>query len=172
MLLGSPAACIRNNDIKRTNENKIEYIPNTCGQNNFKFEAINLLELENPMPQNELSPSKASQTIIDLIGIIGIKNIFLYDLPNQRLDDIPILKINKIIEKHVFEIKPDTVYIHTKNDINIDHRIAHEASLVACRKVKNIFAFEIIYSTTNEFKPNLFVDINDAYPIKYNALKL
>jgi LmbE family N-acetylglucosaminyl deacetylase len=103
--------------------------------------------------------------------ILGLKNIFQHNLPNQRLDSLPILQINKIIEKHVNEIRPDIVYIHTNHDTNKDHRVVHEASLVACRKVKNIIAFEIIYSTNNEFKPNLYVDINHVYPQKQQALK-
>jgi LmbE family N-acetylglucosaminyl deacetylase len=108
---------------------------------------------------------------IDASKILGVKEVFMHDLTNQRLDELPILKINKIVERHVAEIEPDVVFIHTDKDTNKDHRIVHEASMVACRKTRNVFSFECIYSTTNDFRPTLFFDIDKVYSLKQKALE-
>jgi N-acetylglucosamine malate deacetylase 1 len=115
------------------------------------------------------------------------KTLGIYDLnylgyPDNKLDSIIFLDVVKSIEFYINKIKPDIVYTHFDNDLNIDHKITSDAVLTACRpindcSVKTIYAYETLSSTewyntsTNNFKPNHFVDISDHLETKLNALK-
>jgi LmbE family N-acetylglucosaminyl deacetylase len=90
------------------------------------------------------------------------------ELPDQKLDTIPILKINQIIEYTIKELKPTVVYTHSQHDVNKDHRLVFEATLVACRPVsgspvKRLLSYEVPSSTewaAEAFHPNVFVEID------------
>lgn len=65
--------------------------------------------------------------------------------------------------------QPDVVYTHSAADLNRDHRIVHEAVLVACRPVpgrphpKRLLAFEVPGTTdigVGVFRPSVFVDVH------------
>lgn len=113
------------------------------------------------------------------LKILGIKNIRFLDLPNQELDQLPLLKIIKEIEKEIDKTKAEVVFTHHFNDLNLDHRVAYEATITAARpipgsKISSIFSFEIPASTDwrkpYEFKPNLYVDITSELKSKIKAL--
>ena len=87
------------------------------------------------------------------------------------MDTIPIITFSKLIEKHIIEFKPDTIFTHSKNDLNIDHKITHDATLIATRPkkfnntLKEILCFEILSSSNLNleypFNPNFFIDITN-----------
>lgn len=112
--------------------------------------------------------------------ILGVKKTFLFNFPDNKFDSVPLLDIVKVIEKVKGEVKPDEIYTHHRNDLNIDHRITFNAVLTACRPlteemVKEIYSFEIPSSTEWNypyvFSPNTFVDITEAIGKKIEALK-
>jgi len=113
--------------------------------------------------------------------ILGIKKIIFYDYPDNALDTISLLKITKSIEKQIFEFKPNIIFTHNSDDLNIDHRIVSEATIIATRfyKLKHeILSYEVLSSTdlnfhksANNFKPNYFVDIKNEIKKKIQALK-
>ena len=49
------------------------------------------------------------------------------------MDNIILLEIVKEIESVISYTKPDIIYTHSAKDLNIDHRITLEATLVATR---------------------------------------
>ena len=115
--------------------------------------------------------------------IAGVNLFKVFNYPDQKLDTVSQLKIVKNLEKIIEILKPDIVYIHHMFDINKDHQIAAEASLVALRpiayhKIKpEIRSFETPSSTDQTpnslyqiFKPNLYVDIQDVWKDKILAL--
>ncbi len=114
---------------------------------------------------------------------LGAKPPVFLDFPDNRLDTVPLLEIVKKVEAVVSKIKPWTVYTHSITDLNIDHRITHQAALTACRpvpgsSVRNIFAFEICSSTewgsaeySTGFQPTRFVDITKYKEAKRKALE-
>ncbi|WP_299290879.1 PIG-L deacetylase family protein [Nitrosopumilus sp.] len=113
------------------------------------------------------------------LKLLGINKIRFLDLPNQELDQIPLLKIIKEIEKEIEENKITTIFTHHYNDLNLDHRIAYEATITAARpipgsKISSIFSFEIPAATDwrkpYEFKPNLYVEITSELKYKIKAL--
>jgi LmbE family N-acetylglucosaminyl deacetylase len=104
-------------------------------------------------------------------GILRANPPLFLDLPDNRLDALPLLDIIKPIEVVIERIRPTIVYTNHANDLNVDHRLAHQALLTACRPqpdhpVRAIYAFETLSSTEWEpaglgrsFQPTRFVDI-------------
>lgn len=102
--------------------------------------------------------------------------------PDNRFDTVPLIELVKYIEAIGAEIKPDVVFTHHAGDLNVDHRITHQAVLTAFRPlpgqtVRSVFAFEILSSTEYSFAsaeplfvPNFFVDIATALCRKQEAL--
>src|SRR3984957_20010480 len=52
--------------------------------------------------------------------------------PN-RMDEVALLDVVKCVEKLLAELRPSIVYTHYAGDLNIDHRIACQAVVTACR---------------------------------------
>ena len=103
------------------------------------------------------------------LSIIGIDDFCFHNLPCGRLDQFPILEINKLIEKEIKLFSPDTIMTHSNIDANSDHRRIHESVIMATRPgalnlVKNVLCFEVLSSTewkfSNSFAPNYFISIS------------
>lgn len=112
--------------------------------------------------------------------ILGVKDIQFEDFPDNELDIISNLEITKKIEKFILDYNPDTIYTHSKFDINVDHRALYNATITATRprsksNVKDVISFEVPSSTEwdfpSQFSPNIFVDISNELSSKLNALK-
>lgn len=115
--------------------------------------------------------------------ILGVKSLILYNFPDNQLDSITLLKITKVIEKHLVQIKPEIVYTHHSGDVNIDHRQVHDAVITACRPypsqtVKTLLFFEVPSSTDwntpssrTPFSPDWFVDVTETLLTKTQALE-
>ncbi|MGB9855719.1 MAG: PIG-L deacetylase family protein [Caldisericum exile] len=114
--------------------------------------------------------------------LLGIDDLFFFNLPDNRFDTIPLLEIVKIIESVIYKIKPETIFTHHGGDLNIDHAITNRATLTAVRPitdnvVKTIYAYEVPSSTewafgqfNNTFKPNVFIDISKTLEKKIEAM--
>lgn len=112
--------------------------------------------------------------------IIGIKKCFVYNFPDNRFDSVDLLDIIKVISKIKDEIKPDIIFTHYENDLNIDHKITYQAVITATRPIENesvkeIYSFEILSSTEWQypisFSPDVFFDIQDTIELKLNAMQ-
>jgi LmbE family N-acetylglucosaminyl deacetylase len=110
--------------------------------------------------------------------VLGFAGMKIAGFPDQRLDAVAMIDVIRPIEAAVRELNPRYVYTHWSGDINQDHRVVHEASLIACRcKAKSIdlllayeTASETEYGVPYNFSPNLFVDISGTLPSKLEAL--
>lgn len=111
--------------------------------------------------------------------LIGVKEIIVHNIADNRFDSVPLLSIVKIIEKYKERIKPEILFTHYKDDLNIDHQITYQAVLVATRPiptetVKEIYSFEVLSSTEwnfpLSFSPDVFYDISDTISIKTKAM--
>ena len=132
----------------------------------------------NSTSNDVLKRKKSSEKVLD---ILGIENMHNFDFPDNKMDSIPLLDVVQKIEKVVVELKPDIIYTHHIGDLNIDHKITHEAVMVACRpqknmSVKEIYAFEVLSSSEwmtpkiDTFSPNYFNNISNYIEIKKIAL--
>lgn len=113
--------------------------------------------------------------------ILGINATFFLGLPDNRLDSLPLLDIVRPIEAIISELSPEIIYTHHCGDLNVDHRLVHQAVMTACRplpgcSVREILVFEVMSSTEwsssglTPFLPNLFVDISRHIDTKMQAL--
>ncbi len=59
--------------------------------------------------------------------ILGVASLSMYGLPDNRLDSMDKLDVIKLIEQKINEYRPDCVYTHHSGDVNIDHRVIHDA---------------------------------------------
>jgi LmbE family N-acetylglucosaminyl deacetylase len=75
----------------------------------------------------------------------------------------------RVIEERIGKIKPDRIYCHTQYDRHQVHEAAARCTLIAARHVKEIFQIELP-STTQDFKPNVFVDISDTLDRKTECI--
>mgnify|MGYP001188464319 CR=1 FL=1 len=106
------------------------------------------------------------------------------ELPDNRLDTIPMLKIIRFIESEIKKFKPTIIITHNENDLNIDHKLTFNAVVTATRPstktfVKSIYCFETPSSTENNFSkikvnfnPNLYFDISKFINKKIELLKI
>lgn len=114
---------------------------------------------------------------------VGVKKVHLHQLPDNRLDTVPLLEVVKRVEDLVDRIKPEVIYTHHAGDLNIDHGIIHRAVLTATRPiagqpVREIYTFEVPSSTEwafqriePAFRPNVFVDITRTLEAKIAAME-
>ena len=113
--------------------------------------------------------------------ILGIKKSFMLGFPDNSMDSVPFLDVVQALELIVLKIKPEIVYTHHHGDLNVDHRITHQAVLTACRpqpdtSVREIYSFEIMSSTEwnspkyERFSPCAYVDITNYLDRKIAAL--
>ena len=116
--------------------------------------------------------------------ILGVNSLTLHNFADNRMDSIDRLEVIKFVEKLIDKFKPSVIYTHHSGDVNIDHRIIHEAVITACRpipdhSVKQLLFFEVASSTEWQpavsapyFAPNWFVDISDFLVLKLKALEV
>lgn len=114
--------------------------------------------------------------------ILGITTIAFLGLPDNRLDSLALIDIVQPLEAIIEKINPHIIYTHHNGDLNVDHRIAHQAVMTACRplpgsSVKEVMTFEIMSSTEwnsanhHPFVPNCFVDISNYMEKKIESLE-
>lgn len=114
--------------------------------------------------------------------VLGIKHTYMLGFPDNRMDSVPLLDIVQKLESVLNEVQPQVLYTHHNGDLNIDHRITHQAVLTACRPipgafVKEIYSFEVLSSTewnssgAEQFIPNVFVDISEYIGTKIKSLE-
>lgn len=133
---------------------------------------------------NRYSQDKArvvKEQALQCAKFLGLERVIFKDLPNQALDTIPILKVIQTIEEVIREVKPEIIYTHDKIDLNHDHRIVYEASLVATRplpenRIRKMLTYFVPASSEHNnvdsestFIPNLFVDIKEEIDQKVEA---
>ncbi|MDI6781004.1 MAG: PIG-L family deacetylase, partial [bacterium] len=103
--------------------------------------------------------------------------------PDQRMDGIPLLDVVQPIESLIKQIEPEIIYVHHHGDVNQDHRVVFEATMIAARpvkesSVKKILCYETLSSTEwcppfadRVFNPNVFVDIRGTIEQKLEAFR-
>jgi len=115
--------------------------------------------------------------------VLGVDNLVLVGLPDQRLDTLSLLDVITPIEQCIDDLQPEVVLTHFGGDLNEDHRLVSRATMVAARpvpetSVRRVCAFEIASSTEwappvpgSVFAPNLYVDISGTLEVKLAAMK-
>lgn len=114
-------------------------------------------------------------------AILGAAEVVHADLPDQKLDTLPISDVIGVVEGLVTRFTPEVVYTHFGGDVNRDHQVLAEAVLVAARPyaapgVREILMFETPSSTEwsspsvlPAFQPSVFVDVSTTLEKKVEA---
>ncbi len=102
-------------------------------------------------------------------AVLGVTDLRLLELPDNRFDGVDLLDIVKRVEAIVADVQPKVLYTHHPGDLNIDHQRTALAVLTACRPlpgspVQRILAMEIASATGwgdpgQPFVPTVFVNI-------------
>ena len=119
----------------------------------------------------------------DACSILGINHNVCYDFPDNKMDQVPMLEVTKVIENFINEndFKPDIVFTHSPYCLNVDHKVVSQATLTALRGMSKfnpikILAYEVPSSSEwnpiKNFMPNTYFDITDYIFKKIEALKV
>ncbi len=114
--------------------------------------------------------------------IIGYNKVHFANFPDNRFDSVDLLDVVKYIEMIKNEFRPDIIYTHHGGDLNVDHQITFKAVLTATRPINNcpvkeLYTFETLSSTewdfsyNNIFKPNTFINVEETFDKKIEAMK-
>lgn len=130
--------------------------------------------------ESDMQP-RIEESAIKSAEILGISNPVFLRMPDQKLDTYPALEMAQVIEKAIKDLAPDMVFTHHGGDINKDHQIIFEATLVASRptptnKVRTLLTYETVSSTEwgfpdyhARFSANTFYDVTDTLAVKLEA---
>jgi LmbE family N-acetylglucosaminyl deacetylase len=110
---------------------------------------------------------------------LGVDDYVHLDLPDMRLDTVPHVDVNRIVEEHVRELRPEVVYT-PHPDVNRDHVELFDSVTVATRPVpgqpvRRVLTYAPTSSTEwtpagrNWFVPNWFVDVGETIERKLAA---
>jgi LmbE family N-acetylglucosaminyl deacetylase len=99
--------------------------------------------------------------------ILGAEKIFWGGYEDTHL----IVETDLIgkIEAVIAEVKPDFIFCNFPDDTHQDHRHLAQAIMSATRYIRNVLFYE--GPTTQNFNPQVFVDISDTLEMKVEALK-
>ena len=123
------------------------------------------------------------QSACDAAQVLGARKPHFLGFPDNRLDGMELLEVIKPIEALINELKPQAIYTQHGGDLNVDHRIVHQAVVTACRptpgtSVRAIYGCETASSTewasanmNGAFHPVRFVDISKTLERKREALE-
>ena len=115
---------------------------------------------------------------------LGVIETFFLDFPAVMLETVPRYKLNGKISEIVQKLRPDEVYIPHRGDMQLDHQIVVDATMVAVRPrgdyyPKRVYAYETlsetgwnIPNTVNEFIPTVYEDISDFLEAKLEAMSV
>jgi LmbE family N-acetylglucosaminyl deacetylase len=110
---------------------------------------------------------------------LGVMDYVHLDLPDMRLDTLPHVEVNRVVEEHVSDLAPQIVYT-PHPDVNRDHRVLFDSVAVATRPtpeqaVRRLLTYAPTSSTEwtpaalNWFVPNWFVDVSATIERKVAA---
>ena len=99
--------------------------------------------------------------------ILGVDKIYWggYQDTHIQVDKEAISKIESVLA----EVSPDFIFCHYPDDTHQDHRHLSQAVISATRYVRNVLFYE--GPTTQNFSPQIFVDISTTLDRKVAALE-
>ena len=117
-------------------------------------------------------------------ALLGVKETIFMDFPAVRIEEVPRYELNEAFIELIQKIMPDIVYLPHRGDMQLDHKMTVDASMVALRPkyshvVSKIYSYETVSetgwdvpNTVNEFIPNVYNDITGFIDKKIEALSV
>lgn len=113
---------------------------------------------------------------------LGVSETIFLDFPAVMLETVPRYKLNGSISEQIQNIMPEEVFIPHRGDMQLDHQLVVDATMVAVRPrgdyyPKRVYAYETlsetgwnIPNTINDFIPAVYEDISEFLNIKIEAM--
>ena len=99
--------------------------------------------------------------------IMSVKEIFWGGYHDTQ---IPLGKeLIDRIEGVISQVDPNLILVNYGDDTHQDHRVLAKATMSATRYVRNVLFFEV--PTTQNFNPQVYVDISNTLERKFKVLK-
>lgn len=136
---------------------------------------------EGDLASRQAARSSAAEKCVKYLGFNSVTQL---SFPDNEMSGSILLSVVQAVEKFIERFTPKVVFTHHSGDVNVDHRITHDAVLAACRPqpghcVKRILFFETPSSSEwntpasrTSFVPNYFYDISDVLDKKLGALEI
>ena len=127
--------------------------------------------------------SSREKEINQINKIYDFKKIFTLGFPTTKLDEVSQSElINKITDVYKL-IKPEIIYTPFNNDVHTDHQIISKVMNSTFKWfrypfIKKVLMYETIsetdfnFSSSNVFKPNVYIDISSYLDQKLEILKI
>lgn len=115
-------------------------------------------------PETSMQDSKKACEILGMQEILDFTKV-----PNCSL--MYSTELMQRVESIISKYKIDTVFTHSKHDMNHDHVEAAQICIVAARHISNVYTYRSnIYITEEHYLPKIYWDISDYYEKKKEAL--
>ena len=109
---------------------------------------------------------------------LGVRNVRHLRFPDQALDTIRLTELIGPLERLVREVRPRVIYCQYGGDVNRDHHLLFQATLVATRPTEHfidaVYAFDTASSTEwaypRTFIPDTWIDISRTLEAKLEAM--
>lgn len=133
-------------------------------------------------PERDVEKTREECKMAD--HLLGVKKTVFLDFPAAMLEDVRRYELNGAILDAVMDIKPEIVFLPHRGDMQLDHKLIVDASMVALRPkythtVKKILSYETMSETgwdvpncVNEFIPTAYSDITKYIDRKLEALRI
>jgi LmbE family N-acetylglucosaminyl deacetylase len=144
---------------------------------------VHVLFLSTGVGSRDLNRENASARLVAAkraLNLLGCHQISFGDFPDNSFDSVGVLTLAKFIEAKINEVQPNIIFTNFHSDLNVDHRLTAEASLVAARPkpgspVDEFYFYEVLSSTgwqfgATQFRPTYFTDITGSILQKLAAL--
>ncbi len=102
----------------------------------------------------------------DSARILKIEKLYFGDYRDTEI--LPSQKLITEIESFLKDIKPGFIFVNYFDDTHQDHRNLADLTISATRYIQNVLFYE--GPTTQNFTPNIFVDITSVLDKKYDCL--
>lgn len=120
---------------------------------------------------------------------VGVRASLKFDFENIKFNVVPHLDLVNAVEQAIMRFRPSWLFTHHPGDLNIDHRLAYDATMAALRlpqrlsadldatMIRKVLLFEVPSSTDwaspldQAFVPNAFFDVRRTFASKMKALE-
>lgn len=115
-------------------------------------------------------PEVRAQEAINGSKFLGVARCDVYNFTDTDLQS-DMNEMIAAIEKKISRFNPDIIFTHSEHDQHQDHAAVHLATLRGGRRHRAILCFESPSATT-EFRPKVFVDIDEYVGVKGSAVAI
>ena len=70
-------------------------------------------------------------------ALLGVKAVHFGTLPDMRLDTVPHVEVNQLMEETVDAVAPEVVYTHFFGDVNLDHQMVYRSRWWRCGRCRD-----------------------------------